>query len=273
MGNLANRPSVSRTDTFPGVTQPANPHQFAARLAAVAAAVTSLVWLVGCAPPADTATSGVPAPIDQVVFIGDSLGEQTAPYLQLLVGSRTFVPHVFGGTAPCDWLGKDLSVTATSVAVITFIGNSSSTCMADGAGGFLHGQALVDKYRSDMIGLVAQVRSSGAQVLMVGQPRRQGDATVEIEIAGLDELYSGLTEPGAVSFVDAGAAVEDANGAFVLRLPCMPGETQCDADGSITVRSEDGVHFCSNAVATGCDGYSSGAFRFAAAIATALNFA
>lgn len=241
------------------------------RLAAVAAATTSLVWLVGCAPSTDSATSGVPAPIDQVVFIGDSLGEQTAPYLQPLMGSRTFVPHVFGGTAPCDWLGQDLSVTPTSVAVITFIGNSSSTCMADGAGGFLHGQALVDKYRSDIIALVEQVRSSGAQVLMVGQPQRQGDANVDTEITGLNALYSGLAEPGAVSFVDAGAAVEDANGAFVLRLPCMPGETQCDADGSIAVRSEDGVHFCSNAEAVGCGDYSSGAFRFAATIAAALN--
>ncbi len=211
------------------------------------------------------------AAIDQVVFIGDSLGEQVAPYLQSLVGNRAFVPHVYGGTAPCDWLGKDLSLTPTSMAVITFIGNSSSACMADGAGGVLHGQALVDRYRSDMIELVAQVRSSGAQVLLVGQPQRLGDASVQAEISGLNALYAGLAEPGAVSFVDAGAAVEDANGAFALRLPCLPGETQCDADGSIAVRSEDGVHFCSNATVTGCSQYSSGAFRFAATIAAALN--
>lgn len=230
--------------------------------------MTSMLWFAGCSPATDTATSGVPAPIDRVVFIGDSLGEQSAPYLQPLVGSRTFIPHVFGGTAPCDWLGKDLSVTPTSIAVITFIGNSSSVCMADGAGGFLHGQALVDKYRSDMVGLVAQVRSSGAQVLTVGQPQRLG---AEVEITGLNELYSGLAEPGAVSFVDAGAAVEDASGAFVLRLPCLPDESPCDADGSIAVRSEDGVHFCSNLRATGCGEYASGAFRFAATIANALN--
>lgn len=232
---------------------------------------TSLVWLAGCAATSDTATPKASGTIDQVVLIGDSLGEQTSPHLQRLVGSRTFVAHVFGGTAPCDWLGKDLSITPTSVAVFSFIGNSSTACMADGAGGFLHGQALVDKYRSDVVALVAQVRATGAQVLMVGQPQRQGDANVEIEMAGLNELYSGLTEPGAVSFVDAGAATEDANGAFVLRLPCLPGETQCDADGSIAVRSEDGVHFCSNTAGAGCSEYSSGAFRFAATIATALN--
>ena len=250
------------------MTRPTNLHN---RVATWAGALTSLVWLTACAVPTDTATSAVPAPIDQVVLIGDSLGEQVAPYLQPLVGDRAFVPHVYGGTAPCDWLGKDLSVTPTSIAVITFIGNSGSACMADGAGGFLHGQALVDKYRSDVTGLVAQVRSSGAQVLLVGQPQRQGDADVEIEIAGLNALYAGLAEPGAVSFVDAGAVVEDANGAFVLRLPCMPGEAQCDADGSISVRSEDGVHFCSNAGVAGCSDYSSGAFRFAATITAALD--
>ena len=253
------------------MTRPANQHSRATRLVAVVAAATCAVWLAGCTPPTETATPAVPAAVNQVVFIGDSLGEQTAPYLQPLIGNRAFVAHVFGGTAPCDWLGKDLSVTPTSIAVITFIGNSSSACMADGAGGFLHGQALVDKYRSDVVGLVAQVRSSGAQVLMVGQPQRLGDANVDIEVAGLNALYAGMAEPGAVAFVDAGAAVEDANGAFVLRLPCMPGETQCDPDGTIAVRSEDGVHFCSNAAATGCSEYSSGAFRFAATLAATLN--
>lgn len=252
------------------VTRPANQHPRSTRLAALVAATTCAVWLAGCTPPTDIGAPGEPAPIDQIVLIGDSLGEQTAPYLQPLVGNRGFVTHVFGGTAPCDWLGKDLSLTPTSIAVITFIGNSSSVCMADGTGGFLHGQALVDKYRSDVVGLVAQIRASGAMVLMIGQPQRLGDANADIEVAGLNALYAGMAEPGAVSFVDAGAAVEDANGAFVLRLSCMPGESPCDPDGTIAVRSDDGVHFCSNAAATGCSEYSSGAARFAAMIAAAL---
>ena len=237
------------------------------RIAAVATALTSLVLLTAC----DEINNLLSPPIDRVVLIGDSLGEQVAPSLQSLIGDRTFVPDVFGGTAPCDWLGKDLSVTSTSVAVITFIGNSSTPCMADGAGDYLHGQALVDKYRSDVTSLVAQVRSSGARVLLVGQPQRLSGANAEIEISGLNALYAGLAESGQVSFVDAGAAVEDASGAFVLRLPCMPGETQCDPDGSIAVRSEDGVHFCADALVLGCKEYASGAFRFAAAIANVLN--
>lgn len=238
-------------------------------------AAAAIAMAAGCSvttePTAEPASTAPPVVIDRIVLIGDSLGEQIAPYLSTMVGKRTFVAHVFGGTAPCDWLGTDLSLTPTTVAVITFIGNSSTPCMAASGGGFLHGQALVDKYRSDVVGLVAQVRSSGAQVLLVGQPRRLGDVTAEIESAGLDALYPGLAEPGTVSFVDAGASVEDASGAFALRLPCMPGETQCDADGSIAVRSEDGVHFCSVSTQGGCNEYSSGAFRFAATIANALN--
>ncbi len=238
-------------------------------------AVAAVALLAGCSPadgPAsESASTTPPVVIDRVVLIGDSLGEQIAPYLSTMVGSRTFAAQVFGGTAPCDWLDTDLSLTPTSVAVITFIGNSSTPCMAQAGGGFLHGQALVNKYRADVTGLIAQVRSSGAQVLLVGQPRRLGDATAQIESAGLDELYAGLAELGGVSFVDAGAAVEDASGAFAFRLSCMPGETQCDADGSIAVRSEDGVHFCAVSTQGGCNEYSSGAFRFAATIATALN--
>jgi hypothetical protein len=239
-------------------------------LAAVAALVLAGCGLAACDTPSSTSTSDVPV-ANNVVFIGDSLGEQTAPYLQTMVGERTFTPQVFGGTAPCDWLGKDLKITETSVAIISFIGNSSTACMSDGAGGFLHGQALVDKYRSDVTALVAQIRATGAQVLLVGQPQRLGGGEVDVEVGGINATFAGLADPEEVRFVDAGASVEDVNGAFTLRLPCMPGETQCDPDGTIAVRSEDGVHFCSDAPATGCPNYASGAFRFAAAIAAALN--
>ena len=231
--------------------------------------------LAACSPstnssPTESASSSSPTGIDRVVLIGDSLGEQVAPYLQLLTGTRSFEAQVFGGTAPCDWLGKDLKVTASSVAVITFIGNSSTTCMADSAGGYLHGQSLVDKYRSDITALVAQARGTGAQVLLVGQPQRVG-ADADTEVAGINSTLADLVVPGEVSFVDAGASVEDPAGGFALRLPCMPGEAQCDPDGSIQVRSEDGVHFCSGFTATGCAEYSSGAFRFAAALAKAID--
>ena len=105
---------------------------------------------------------------------------------------------------------------------------------------------------------------------MVGQPQLSGPESDQAR-ADLNTVYAGLVEPGVIEFVDAGASVEAPDGTFTLRLPCMPGEAPCDPDGTIAVRSEDGVHFCSLAGATGCAEYSSGAFRFAAALATALS--
>lgn len=208
-----------------------------------------------------------------VVLVGDSLAQQAAPYLQPMLGDRAFVPQFFGGTAPCDWVGKDLGATADSVVVVSFVGNSSTACMADGLGGFLHGTALVERYRTDLTSLVAQARASGARVLLVGQPHRAGIADAQLEIDGVNAIYLSLVEAGAVSFVDAGAAVEDGFGAFVRTLPCLPGEAACGPDGNNVVRSDDGVHFCPGANPTPCDVYSSGAFRFASAIAGAVNAA
>lgn len=208
-----------------------------------------------------------------VVLVGDSLAQQAAPYLQPLLGDRAFVPQFFGGTAPCDWLGKDLAATADSVVIVSFTGNSSTPCMANGLGGFLHGQALVERYRTDLAALLAQVRATGARLLLVGQPQRAGIQDVQIEIDGVNAVYLGLVEAGAVSFVDAGAAVEDATGTFTTQLPCLAGEADCGPDGNNIVRSDDGVHFCPGANPTPCDVYSSGAFRFASAIAGAVNTA
>ncbi len=206
-----------------------------------------------------------------VVFLGDSLAEQVAPYLQPLLGARTFVPQFFGGTAPCDWVGEDLQAPAASVVVISFTGNSLTACMSDGAGGFLHGQALVDKYRADIGALVAQMQQAGAHALLVGQPARNGGGDDALEVTGINQVYTDLVTAGGASFVDAGAAVEDAGGQYVMQLPCLPGEAECGPDGSNVIRSDDGVHFCPGPNLKPCPVYSSGAFRFATAIAAALD--
>ncbi|MGB8861139.1 MAG: hypothetical protein WCC60_17920 [Ilumatobacteraceae bacterium] len=245
------------------------------RVSRWAVAATLLGSVVACAAPRTPAPQPTLASrastVSTVVLVGDSLAEQASPYMQVLLGDRTLVPHVFGGTAPCDWLGKDFAATPADMVVISFIGNSSTACMADGAGGFLHGQALVDKYRTDLFTLVAQVRATGARVLLVGQPRRAGGGEADTEVTGVNLAYTALLQPIAVSWVDAGAAVEDATGAFAQRLPCITGEPECGADGTNVVRSDDGVHFCPGPNPTPCDVYSSGAFRFAATIVDALD--
>ena len=206
-----------------------------------------------------------------VVFIGDSLAEQAGQYLGPLLGARPLVPKFLGGTAPCDWLGNAMQITAATVVVISFSGNSISPCMADGAGGFLVGQALIDKYRADITALVDNARSVNAQVLLVGQPIRGEPLPADDVIGALNAAYNGLANADGVAFVDAGAAVENPDGTFAHALPCLVGEAQCDASGSNVVRSDDGLHFCPGIPPSGpCVGYASGAFRFAKAIADAI---
>jgi len=83
--------------------------------------------------------------------------------------------------------------------------------------------------------------------------------------------------PGHVTYVNAGQAVEGPHQSYVRTLPCLFFEpcTGPSVAGVRTnvVRSPDGVHFCpdqgGNAVGqvASCNVYSSGAFRFAAAMA------
>lgn len=235
---------------------------------ATAAVALALLAVNGCSVLEKKEES---RPVRSVAFIGDSLAEHAEPSLAPMLAPIPVIADFFGGTAPCDWLGKDLRTDADTVAVITFIGNSQTPCMAAPDGTYVHGQALLDRYGPDLTALVAQVRATGARVLLVGQPAR-GDATADIalEIDGINAILQGLAEQEGVSFVDAGAAVEDVHGRFAHALPCLPGEAACGPDGTNVVRSDDGVHFCPGMGRPPCPEYSSGAFRFASAIAAAV---
>ncbi len=205
------------------------------------------------------------------MLIGDSLADQAAQYLAPLLPARTLVPKFLGGTAPCDWLQNDLKLNSDSAVVISFSGNSITPCMGDGAGGFLVGEALIDKYRADVSTLIEQARSAGAPVLLVGQPIRGEPLPADGVVDALNATYTDLANADGVAFVDAGAAVENSDGSFAHTLPCQADEAECDVSGSNVVRSDDGLHFCPGAPPPGpCQVYSSGAFRFAKAIADAI---
>ena len=206
-------------------------------------------------------------PTSNVILVGDSLVEQAAPYLQPFFGPKILVRRVFGGTAPCDWLGKDLEIRATSVVVISFSGNSLTSCMTDGAGAQLRGQAVVAEYRLDVTALIAEALYVGAHVLLVGQPVHAGSLASNNVVTGINAMYRDLASARDVSFVDAGAAVENPDGSFASTLPCLASEPRCVLSGRNVVRSDDGVHFCPGSGPVGlCPGYASGAFRFAKAI-------
>ncbi len=106
-------------------------------------------------PTPDTNTS-------TIVLVGDSLAEATSGVIAMLTAPKAFVPRYWGGTAPCDWLDDDLLADRSSVVVITFTGNSLTTCMSDGAGGHLEHEAFAARYRADLTELVDHARSTGA---------------------------------------------------------------------------------------------------------------
>ena len=209
-------------------------------------------------------------PITRVVLIGDSLAQEAESNLAFLIGDLVLVPKFFGGTAACDWLDDDLGVSPDSAVVITFTGNSQTQCMADGAGGYLRGNALVARYQQDIATLIQRALAAGGQVVLVGQPARGGDPLGAAEVEGLNQIYRAMATTTSVQFVDAGATVENADGSFAARLPCSPIEPECDDDGTNAVRSDDGVHFCPGRHDVPCPHYSSGSLRFALSIAQAV---
>jgi hypothetical protein len=231
------------------------------------ASVTLVVVLSGCSPGGGDAR--------EVVLVGDSIALEASPYLRSALDGPELEERTFGGSAPCDWLDNDLGLRREQVVVISFIGNSLTDCMADGAGGHLQGEALVERYRADVAELVRQVRSAGATVLLVGQPQRGpatlGDGRADLVVAGLHDVYAELAQAEGVAFVDAGAALESEDGSFAAELRCLTEEPECGPDGSNPVRSDDGVHLCPGPSRSPCPVYSSGAFRFARAIAEALD--
>ncbi len=75
-----------------------------------------------------------------------------------------------------------------------------------------------------------------------------------------------------VTYIDAGTAVQRGT-EYTDELPCLPEEPCASANGSIVVRSSDGVHLCPgddshrDPVTARCLVWSSGAYRYGRAMA------
>lgn len=246
------------------------------RRSAWLAALTAMVPVAvsGCSLSSDPPTGGEKSSVPEasaVFLVGDSLAEQAAQYLAPLLGSARLEARYFGGSAPCDWLEDDLQITEGSVVVISFTGNSMTPCMSDGAGGYLQGEAIVDRYQTDIAALIDLAHSAGARALLVGQPVHSASLGDEDVVAGVNRVYVELSDAMDTPFVDAGAAVENPDGTFAESLPCLVDEAECGPSGVNVVRNDDGLHFCPGSPPPGpCAAYSSGAYRFAATIAQAV---
>ncbi len=219
----------------------------------------------------------------RVGLFGDSLAVQSEPYFNFLVqagGKAKVTDFSYGGTAACDWISKMERYARTEhpqAVVFEFIGNTSTACMKGCRFGSPTAVAL---YCSAISTAINAFLKSGAHVLLVGTPITQSEwASHDSKWDALNVAFATLAakHPAQVSYVDAGRAVEGPHQSFVSTLPCLffepcTGPTITGVRTNI-VRSPDGVHFCPNQVANavgvvpGCDTYSSGAFRFAAAMA------
>jgi len=219
----------------------------------------------------------------RVGLFGDSLAVQAEPYFNLLIqagGKAKVADFAYGGTAACDWLSKMQTYARTEhpqAVVIEFVGNTFTACMK----GCLSGsQAAVTRYCSAISTAINVFLELGTHVFLVGTPITRAEwASHDSNWDALNVAFAALAakHPTGVSYVDAGTAVEGPDHSFVSTLPCLSSEpcTGPTIAGVRTnvVRSPDGVHFCPNqvgnavGVAFGCDTYSSGAFRFAAAMA------
>jgi hypothetical protein len=225
-----------------------------------------------------------------VVLYGDSLAwEAEAEFTHALhdAGIARVWTRTYGGTAICDWFDEmqsDADEIRPSVVVVEFSGNALTPCMTDERGNSLglDRDAHRAKYREDVRRVLGIFASSGTHVIFAGAPTSlRAEATHDPGPRWFNQMYATLPIRFAdAGYVDAGASVLR-NGRWTATLPCLPSEPcvgGTDAEGVAVnvVRAPDGGHFCPGApdadrgVTTGCPVWSSGAYRYARAMADSV---
>ncbi len=222
------------------------------------------------APTATVSPSGQP----RVIIYGDSLVTQAEPYLRIVARALGLQVEVraLGGAAPCDSLpplADDLAAKRVDLVVWAFSGNSIFGCMLDASGTPYAGQALLDKYRTDIEHAADAAEHADVDFVLASPPAPHlpGDPWERLDTV-YREVAAGHPR---IQYADAGVAISP-DGKFIATQRCLPFELRIPtareacgaADGTITVRGSDG-HFCPTPT-TGsleCGTYSSGALRYA----------
>lgn len=219
------------------------------------------------------------APADRplrVALYGDSLSFEAQAFFTDELASRgvDVRARTYGGTAICDWLDtmrEDALAWQPDAVVVEFVGNRLTPCMNPG-GAPEPDAAYYARYEADASAVVAMFVPLGARVYFAGAPMPRLAPEDQAGWGRLNAMYRGLADRSAgVVYVDAGASVLD-GGSWTETLPCLPGEP-CGPDGRNVVRAPDGGHFCPGApdavagVTSGCPVWSSGAWRYARAMA------
>ncbi len=209
----------------------------------------------------------------RIALYGDSLASEAIPDFTFLAGlsGASVRIGVFPGTSTCNDLGMmmtDAQDWQPTAAVLEFAGNPFAPCMS---GDPIGTPQYFAKYRADTQEAISIFRSVGTKVVLVGLPL-DSSPTLSANVPALNGILVSLAADNVgVTYDDAGQAVM-ANGAYTSTLPCLPTEPCTGPSGTNVVRAPDGVHFCPDGhtalvgVSEECDVYSSGAFRFAAAM-------
>jgi hypothetical protein len=251
---------------------------------ALSGLVVAAWLLVSCGSSTSSTPQSKRYPPDVALF-GDSLSGEAQPYYTALIhatGETALTYDSFGGTAICDWLSRMREVEAKyhpRAVELQFSGNALTPCMA----AFQPpSPAYYEKYRADTETAINIFVASGAHIFLIGAPISRSQEQSDPNWDALNKQYAAMAEadPLHVRYVDAGTAVEGPDHTFAETLPCLELEPclgpVVDGVPSNTVRAPDGAHFCpvkhgnEAGVIGGCPVYSSGAFRYADAMVTAL---
>jgi hypothetical protein len=230
------------------------------------------------------AAAPVSPPTRTAILYGDSLTfeiRQRVVFDAALAGIHLEV-SAFGGLALCDRLPDmraDLARLHPQVVVLEFAGNSFTPCMRDRNGALLQigTPAYQARWRADLTTAIRLANAAGARLVWASVPVSATPAGAA-NVRWLQTMARSVVAGNPLAQVaPTGDAVLD-HGVFAPRLPCLPDEglPQGCTGGRIAVRAPDGTHFCPidpraiRGVVGDCPVYSSGARRFAAAVAGVL---
>jgi len=222
----------------------------------------------------------------RIIYYGDSLAAEAAPYLQSQLtqsGRATMVNRTYPGSSPCDWkpaVNLDLSRGMPQAVIIETFGNNISSCQLVGGKRIPSGSAQYwNMYKKDLTLLMNRF-SSKTKIWLVAPPAAKNDlsgsgSAKSSHKRSMMYLMNTLAAARQNTWaLDAGAAVEGPGGTYSPYLACLPLEACLGSgvwEGLNRVRALDGLHFCPTIISATidqlrhCPVYASGAYRFATA--------
>ena len=147
-----------------------------------------------------------------MALFGDSLAWEAQPYYAKLLEAAKESARTYnhGGTAICDWFSRMREVESKyhpEAVELEFSGNNLTPCMS---GYQAYSTAFYEKYRADTLKAIGIFVPAGAHVYLIGAPitRQQQQSVPGWQRLNLQYKQIADADPGHVTYVDAGTAVE-----------------------------------------------------------------